>query len=532
MATLMQQIAPPGLAQSTIRLPSGESTISANGFFDSSLDAEGVRRRILELETGRVGFYSIGLYPASLAYNCVMQQIEQDRLLLAPRPGRSLLGAFSKSALAEMDPAHLARMELMSHHKVEGRQVVNTLDYLIQRCELVLLSANSNHIEADLHQAMRLREELGHRSVVLACLAGSFCHDNTLNISYVLCEKEPSLAFFSGFHRHGALRNPADSFTANLCHPNVLTALLAARLMDRLSPNIQVSPGVHNVEGQYIKAAKNISSVFAGFGYGFHKANPGVLPTLLTLLLNQCLDQAATVSMARRDREHLYNRQPFPLTELGYGVQRIEAALLRGGDMKKVRDHTFAQLSAMVADVRGSMMLPVSGRPTRNFQAGQILAVGMHRERRCPYDMSELEDWCEAEDLGRGGLEGLKSLRHWPQILRKYAIPVHDASMVNLLYMAIYGRPATKDLAFTVMTDSRELSNYCQESVRPTHSRRYADALQNLDQPGAIDLLVHAVIADNARRAMRDDFDQDDAIPNDKAPTYLRAMSVIETVLD
>ena len=110
MATLMQQIAPPRLAQSTIRLPSGESTISANGFFDSSLDAEGVRRRILELETGRVGFYSIGLYPASLAYNCVMQQIEQDRLLLAPRPGRSLLGAFSKSALAEMDPAHLARI--------------------------------------------------------------------------------------------------------------------------------------------------------------------------------------------------------------------------------------------------------------------------------------------------------------------------------------------------------------------------------------------------------------------------------------
>ena len=33
------------------------------------------------------------------------------------------------------------------------------------------------------------------------------------------------------------------------------------------------------------------------------------------------------------------------------------------------------------------------------------------------------------------------------------------------------------------MTQSRELSNYCQESVRPTHSRRYAEALQNLDNP-------------------------------------------------
>ena len=51
--------------------------------------------------------------------------------------------------------------------------------------------------------------------------------------------------------------------------------------------------------------------------------------------------------------------------------------------------------------------------------------------------------------------------------------------MVNLLYMAIYGRPAVKDTAFRVMTESRELSSYCQESwaarwlwtrtVRPGH---------------------------------------------------------------
>ena len=144
--------------------------------------------------------------------------------------------------------------------------------------------------------------------------------------------------------------------------------MLGAQLLDRLSPNIQVSAGVHNVEGQYIKAAKNMASVFAGFVYAYQD-NPGVLPTLLTLLLNQCLDQAATVSMARRDRQKLYHRQPIPLTELGYAVPRIEATLVRDGDFEKVRDHTFTQLTAMVADVRGSMMLPVSGRPTRNLPA-------------------------------------------------------------------------------------------------------------------------------------------------------------------
>ena len=509
-----------------------EDGLHSNAFFSRSLDADCIKQRILDLEHGRVGFYSVGLYPASLAYNCAMQQASVDILMLAPRPGRALLGAFPDAAREGMDVDHVAVLEQMASHSEAGQRVPNTLSDLIRDCELVVLAANSNHIEEDLQLACQLRRDLGREHVVLACLAGSFTHDPISNDSYVLCEREPNLAFFSGFHRHGALRNPLDSFTANFCHPNALTALLGARLLDRLSPNIQVSPGVHNVEGQYIKAAKNMSSVFAGFGYAYHQDNPGVLPTLLTLLLDQCLDQAATVSMARRDRHRLYNRQPFPLTELGYGVQRIEAALVRGGDMEKVRDHTFAQLTAMVADVRGSMMLPVSGKPTRNFQAGQVLASRMLALQRCPVSMEELEEWCEAEGLRKGGLEGLKALRYWPQIVRKYAIPVHDASMVNLLYMAIYGKPSTKDVAFAVLTDSRELSAYCQESVRPTHSRRYAEALQNLHQPEAMDLLINAVIADNARKSIRDDLALDDSQDSAQPPAYLRAMNVIETALD
>ena len=509
-----------------------ETGLQSNGFFPRSFDADLIKQRILDLEHGRVGFYSVGLYPASLAYNCAMQQASMDVLMLAPRPGRDLLGAFSASAREGMDPEHVAALEQMASHTQDGQQVPNALSDLIRECELVVLAANSNHIEEDLQLACRLRQEMGREHVVLACLAGSFTHDPISNDSYVLCEREPNLAFFSGFHRHGALRNPLDSFTANFCHPNALTALLGARLLDRLSPNIQVSPGVHNVEGQYIKAAKNMSSVFAGFGYAYHQDNPGVLPTLLTLLLDQCLDQAATVSMARRDRQRLYNRQPFPLTELGYGVQRIEAALFRGGDMEKVRDHTFTQLTAMVADVRGSMMLPVSGKPTRNFEAGQVLASRMKDLQRCPHSMEELEDWCEAEGLRKGGLEGLKALRYWPQIVRQYAIPVHDASMVNLLYMAIYGNTATKQIAFTVLTDSRELSAYCQESVRPTHSRHFAEALQNLQQPEAMDLIVQAVIADNARKAIGDDLPLEDGTDSGQLPAYLRAMNVIETALD
>ena len=501
-----------------------------NSFFDQSLDAGAIRRRVQELAIGKVGFYSVGLYPASLAYNCAMQNAE-GRLLLAPRPGRDLLGAFPEETIATMDEEHVETVLDMGCQRSGGKREANTLGDLIQRCDLVILSANSNHIEDDLRESCRLRQGLGREQVVLACLAGSFSYDSVNNNAYVLCEKEPNLAFFSGFHRHGALRNPFDSFTANFCHPNALTAMLGAQLMDQLSPNIQVAAGVHNVEGQYIKAAKNMASVFAGFGHSFHQDNPGVLPTLLTLLLDQCLDQAATVSMARPDRQKLYHRQPIPLTELGYAVPRIEATLVRDGDFEKVRDHTFVQLTAMVADVRGSMMLPRKGKPTRNFQAGQVLAHYMREMQRCPNSMEELEGWCEGSGLRRGALEGLKSLRYWPQIARKYAIPAHDASMVNLLYMSIYGSTEVKQTAFRVMSESRELSSYCQESVRPSHSRRYAEALQNLDVPEALDLVVNAVIADNARRAMRGGVALEDN-GSETTADYLQLMSSIESQLD
>ncbi|HGY5535671.1 MAG TPA: hypothetical protein ACN46Q_01765, partial [Prochlorococcus sp.] len=62
-----------------------------NSFFNKYMDAESIQHRIRTLETGNVGFYSVGLYPASLAYNCAMQA-DTVSLLLAPRPGRELLG--------------------------------------------------------------------------------------------------------------------------------------------------------------------------------------------------------------------------------------------------------------------------------------------------------------------------------------------------------------------------------------------------------------------------------------------------------
>ena len=498
-----------------------------NSFFDDSLDKKTIKQRIRKLSKARVGFYSIGLYPASLAYNSAMQKTEKT-LLLAARPGRELMGAFSADEIRGMDSSHVVKMNRMSHHKEGEESVANDLEYLIDKCDLVLLSANSKYIEQDLLHACSLREKLNRPNVVLACLAGSFNHDKEQNNSYVLCEKHPNLAFFSGFHRHGALRAPVDSFTANFCHPNALTALIGAQMLNKLSPNIQVSPGIHNVEAQYIKAAKNMGSILAGFGYEYHDRNPGILPTLLTLLLNQCLDQAATVSMHRRDRHKLYLRQPIALTELGYAVPRIEATLNKGGFTERVRDHTFSQLTAIVADARGSMMLPVTGKPTRNFQAGQILARGMREHSRCPIVAEEFEQWCEYAGINKGALEGLKALRYWPQIKEKYSIPVYDTSMVNLLYKGLYGSKIEKDYAFAVMTQSRELSNYCQESVRHTHSRKYAEALNSIDRLDALELVSNAVIAENATKAIYEEIAAEEREIRPEDPAYLQVMDFIE----
>ncbi|MGB5632524.1 MAG: hypothetical protein WBM44_24175 [Waterburya sp.] len=498
-----------------------------NSFFDDSLDKRSIKKRIRKLSKAKIGFYSIGLYPGSLAYNSAMQRSEKS-LLLAPRPDRDLMGAFSQDEIRGMDPKHVVKMQRMAHHREGEESVVNNLEYLIDKCDLVVLTANSKYIEQDLVEACQIREKINRKNVVLACLAGSFSHDDQQNNSYVLCEKNPNLAFFSGFHRHGALRSPVDSFTANFCHPNALTALIGAQILNKLSPNIQVSPGIHNVEAQYIKAAKNMASIFAGFGYKYHRQNTGILPTLLTLLLNQSLDQAATVSMYRRDRQKLYTRQPIALTELGYAVPRIEATLDKGSSTEKVRDHTFSQLTAIVADVRGSMMLPVSGKPTRNFQAGQVLATGMLEHGRCPVTVEEFEQWCEAAGLNKGSLEGLKALRYWPQIEEKYSIQGHDASMVNLLYKGLYGSEMEKNFAFEVMTESRELSNYCQESVRHTHSRKYAEALNNMENLDALELIANTVVAENAQQAIHDDdsIEEREIHPDD--PAYLQVMDLIE----
>ena len=92
-----------------------------NSFFNAHLDEAYICQRLKELEKAKVGFYSIGLYPASLAYNCAMQT-DGSRLLLAPREGRDLLGAFSIDASYGFEGVYNDKVMIRA-----GRNSVNNL---------------------------------------------------------------------------------------------------------------------------------------------------------------------------------------------------------------------------------------------------------------------------------------------------------------------------------------------------------------------------------------------------------------------
>ncbi len=70
----------------------------------------------------------------------------------------------------------------------------------------------------------------------------------------------------------------------NFCHPNALTALLghgcwtSSRPTSRCQRGCTTSRGSTSRPPRNIKAAKNMASIFAGFGYTYHRNHPGVCP--------------------------------------------------------------------------------------------------------------------------------------------------------------------------------------------------------------------------------------------------------------
>ena len=70
-----------------------------NNFIENINEEKYFCSLIEDIDNSKVGFYSVGLYPASLAYNCAMHG-KSNNILLAPREDRDLLGAFSNDVIS------------------------------------------------------------------------------------------------------------------------------------------------------------------------------------------------------------------------------------------------------------------------------------------------------------------------------------------------------------------------------------------------------------------------------------------------
>ena len=137
----------------------------SNSFFNEPYSSDHLAKRIREVLDGKVGFFSVGLYPASIAYNCAIHN-EGLNILLAPRDGRELFGAFSHNDLSQMDKGIKSKIESMAISHDSKTRKYNNLEDLFIKCELVILSSNSKHIINDVDLAFKLRKDLNRENII------------------------------------------------------------------------------------------------------------------------------------------------------------------------------------------------------------------------------------------------------------------------------------------------------------------------------------------------------------------------------
>ena len=131
-----------------------------------------------------------------------------------------------------MDPQHVASVERMGTHHQEGTRRVNSLADLLKRCELVVLSANNNHVK-DLQKLADCRKNSGGSTW---CWPVSPAHSamTTSPTSRMCSAKRCPVWDFLRVPSAWSSAQSSRRFKANFVIPMPLTALLGARMLDRL----------------------------------------------------------------------------------------------------------------------------------------------------------------------------------------------------------------------------------------------------------------------------------------------------------
>ena len=93
------------------------------------------------------------------------------------------------------------------------------------------------------------------------------------------------------------------------------------------------------------------------------------------------------------------------------------------------------------------------------------------------------------------------------------------------------GHNEIKEDVYNVMISSRELANYCQESVKSFHSRKISDSLNNFHLKASIDFLTKSLIDEKRLFFESNEIDLENPIESEKKPIYNKVIDYIETYL-
>ena len=103
--------------------------------------------------------------------------------------------------------------------------------------------------------------------------------------------------------------------------------------------------------------------------------------------------------------------------------------------------------------------------------------------------------------------------------------------MINLLYMCILGPIEIKKCIYNVMSSSRELANYCQESVKSLQSKKISEALNNFHLKTSMDFVTKLLIDEDELFFEFNEICLDNALRAQNKPIYNKVIDYMETYL-
>ena len=88
-----------------------------------------------------------------------------------------------------------------------------------------------------------------------------------------------------------------------------------------------------------------------------------------------------------------------------------------------------------------------------------------------------------------------------------------------------------KDDIYNVMTNSRELTNYCQESVNSVQSKKMSNSLNNFHLQSAIDFITKSLTDEGQLYFESNQIDFNNPLEYDNKPIYNKVIDFIEKYL-